>query len=136
MLPLPAMADDEPTKETNMTVYFHDYSSPYDPNATNLSVVGFPGKVWSVLDFKTLVVDDLLTEGPELTSPTVGRGQGIFTSVSLDGTALMVPSHLCSLARPTTGAPLRYLVIATNSRPSDSGGRRILSLGGRVCRSR
>ncbi|XWS16259.1 hypothetical protein CRYUN_Cryun34aG0069700 [Craigia yunnanensis] len=85
MFTVPAKADDEVIKETNMTVYFHDYSSG-GPNSTDLPVVGFPGKIWSFLDFGTLaVIDDLITEGPELTSATVGRGQGITVSVSLDG---------------------------------------------------
>ncbi|XP_022777213.1 dirigent protein 21-like [Durio zibethinus] len=79
---LPAKADGE-LRETNMTVYFQDYSG--GPNASSLPMVGFPGKIWSVTDFGTLLVtDDRMTEGPELTSATIGRGQGISVT-GLDG---------------------------------------------------
>ncbi|KAE8696416.1 Peptidase M20/M25/M40 family protein [Hibiscus syriacus] len=61
---VPAMADDEVMKQTNMTVFFQDYSA----------------------DFGTFVMtDDLVTEGPELTSAVVGRGQGISITTGLDG---------------------------------------------------
>ncbi|KAK8992713.1 hypothetical protein V6N11_048783 [Hibiscus sabdariffa] len=78
---VPAMADDEVIKQTNMTVYFQDYSA--GPNATSLPMVGFPGKLWSYTDFGTFVMtDDLVTEGPELTSAVVGRGQGISMTIT------------------------------------------------------
>ncbi|TYG78116.1 hypothetical protein ES288_D02G031800v1, partial [Gossypium darwinii] len=67
-----------------MTVYLHDYAG--GPYATCLLMVGFPGKLWSFTQFRTLFVsDDLITQGPELTSHVVGRGQGIYMPMSLDG---------------------------------------------------
>ena len=85
MLLVPGKADDEVMKETNMTVYFQDYSSG-GPNSTDLPVVGFPGKLWTFTQFGTLFVsDDLITEGPDPESGTVGRGQGITVTASLDG---------------------------------------------------
>ncbi|KAK8618788.1 hypothetical protein V6N13_132767 [Hibiscus sabdariffa] len=75
---VPAMADDEVIKQTNMTVYFQDYSA--GPNATSLPMVGFPGKLWSYTDFGTFVMtDDLVTEGPELTSAVVGLHRSLLT---------------------------------------------------------
>ncbi|XP_039033637.1 dirigent protein 1-like [Hibiscus syriacus] len=77
-------------KETNMSVYFHDYSSD-GPNSTVRAVVGFPGKPWSLTQFGTLFVsDDPITEGPDSGSAPVGRGRGIFVTASLDGVSTYV----------------------------------------------
>ncbi|OMO66376.1 Plant disease resistance response protein [Corchorus olitorius] len=83
MFSIEAKADDQQLKETKLSGYFHDYTS-IGPNATDLLVVGFPGKLWRYDQFGTLsVFDDLLTEGPKPTSPKVGRVQGIAVSVSI-----------------------------------------------------
>lgn len=79
-----SLADYQLLKETNMTLYFQDFSG--GPNATVAIVTGIPGKVWSFFSFGTIfVTDDKLTAGPERNSPEVGRGQGIYVTSSLDG---------------------------------------------------
>ncbi|XP_007024406.2 PREDICTED: dirigent protein 21 [Theobroma cacao] len=105
---VPAKADDG-LKETNMTVYFHDYSSG-GPNSTDLPVVGFPGKLWNFTQFGTLyVVDDLVTEGPELTSATVGRGQGTYVITSLDGLNAYVSFSLVFTNMAYNGSTIQIL---------------------------
>ncbi|XVE51985.1 hypothetical protein DITRI_Ditri02bG0083600 [Diplodiscus trichospermus] len=109
MFPVSAKADDELMKETNMTVYFHDYSSG-GPESTDLPVVGFPGKLWSFIDFGTLAVaDDLMTEGPEPTSAVVGRGQGISIAISLDGVNAYVSFSLVFTNEAYNGSTIQIL---------------------------
>ncbi|XWS22480.1 hypothetical protein CRYUN_Cryun29cG0038500 [Craigia yunnanensis] len=83
--PLLAKANDHELREIKMSLYFQDNSSG-GPNSTVLPVVGLPGKLWTFTQFGTIyVTDDPITEGPDPTSATVGRGQGIFVTASLDG---------------------------------------------------
>ncbi|OMO66380.1 Plant disease resistance response protein [Corchorus olitorius] len=82
---IPTAKADCELKETKISVYFHDHFSG-DPNATDVPVVGLAGKSWAWNQFGTVfVMDDLVTEGPEPTSPTVGRLQGTYITASLDG---------------------------------------------------
>ncbi|OMO66331.1 Plant disease resistance response protein [Corchorus olitorius] len=87
MFSIQAKADEyhHQLKETKLFGYFHDYSSG-GPNATDFPVVGLPGRLWRYDQFGTLYVfDDPLTEGPEPTSPKLGRFQATTVTVSLDG---------------------------------------------------
>ncbi|MBA0785577.1 hypothetical protein Gotri_025411 [Gossypium trilobum] len=100
-------ADDKVViKETKMTVYLHDYAG--GPNATFLPMVGFPGKLWSLTQFGTLFVsDDLITQGPELTSPMLGRGQGIYMPMSLDGVNAYVSFSLVFTNKAYNGSTIQ-----------------------------
>lgn len=80
-----AKADDAKLRETKMSIYFQDNSSG-GPNSTVVPVTGLAGKLWSFTEFGTVfVTDDPITEGPDPKSATVGRGQGIYVTTSLDG---------------------------------------------------
>ncbi|EOY27029.1 Uncharacterized protein TCM_028980 [Theobroma cacao] len=59
---IPAKADHNEHKETKISVYFHDYASS-----------------------DLFVFDDLIIEGPDPKSASVGRGQGITVTACLDG---------------------------------------------------
>ncbi|OMO66379.1 Plant disease resistance response protein [Corchorus olitorius] len=87
MFSIPVAKADLELKETKISVYFHDhFSNSSTPNATDVIVTGFSGKTWVYNQFGTVfVMDDLVTEGPEPTSPTVGRLQGTYITTSLDG---------------------------------------------------
>ncbi|OMO66422.1 Plant disease resistance response protein [Corchorus olitorius] len=87
MFSIPQAKANSEVKETKISAYFHDYFSvQYTPNATDFIVVGFPGMNWNYTKFGSLgVFDDPVTEGPEPTSATVGRLQGIYFPSSLDG---------------------------------------------------
>ncbi|OMO66424.1 Plant disease resistance response protein [Corchorus olitorius] len=95
MFSIQAKADDhDQLKETKLSGYFHDDLSG-GPNATDFSLVGFPGKLWRFDQFGTInVCDDPLTEGPELTSPKLGRFQSIGVTVSFDGLNALVFASL------------------------------------------
>ncbi|KAI4299833.1 hypothetical protein L6164_033257 [Bauhinia variegata] len=72
------------TEETQLTLYFHDYSN--GPNATVIPVAGIAGREWNFKQVGSVyVIDEPITEGPERDSPTVGRCQGLFVTASFDG---------------------------------------------------
>ncbi|OMO85940.1 Plant disease resistance response protein [Corchorus olitorius] len=109
MFSIQAKADDHQLKETELSGYFHDYIS-VGPNTPDLLIVGFPGKVWKYDQFGTLsVFDDLLTEGSELTSPKVGRVQGIAVSVSLDGLNAQISGSLVFTNEAYNGSTIQIL---------------------------
>ncbi|OMO66401.1 Plant disease resistance response protein [Corchorus olitorius] len=110
MFSIQAKADDNhQLKETKLSAFFHDYSS-VGPNATDLPVVGFPGKLWRYDKFGTLyVLDDLLTEGRELTSPKIGRIQAIAVTVSLDGLNAQVSGSLVFTNQAYDGSTIQIL---------------------------
>lgn len=59
--------------------YFHDIVS--GKNVTAVEVASAPTTDYSFTQFgMVMVMDDWLTEGPEATSKTVGRSQGIYVS--------------------------------------------------------
>ncbi|TYG78112.1 hypothetical protein ES288_D02G031400v1 [Gossypium darwinii] len=88
-------ADDKVViKETKMTVYLHDYAG--GPNATSLPMFG-----------TLFVSDDLITQGPELTSPMLGRGQGIYMPMSLDGVNAYVSFSLVFTNKAYNGSTIQ-----------------------------
>ncbi|KAL3509803.1 hypothetical protein ACH5RR_029204 [Cinchona calisaya] len=67
-----------------MSMFFQDFAA--GPNATVAAVAGIPGKPRRFLEFGSVfVTDDPITEGIELLSPQIARGQGIYVTSSLDG---------------------------------------------------
>ncbi|XP_010921454.1 dirigent protein 11-like [Elaeis guineensis] len=74
-------------KQTNLVLYVHDYFSGDAKSAT--TVAGKLGAASNILQFGTIaVVDDVVTEGPEVDSKVIGRAQGLYVNSALDGTAL------------------------------------------------
>ncbi|XP_068663584.1 dirigent protein 11-like [Aristolochia californica] len=74
-------------KKSNLTVYVHDYLS--GPDASAIPVAGKNGVNSDVLHFGTLiVVDDVVTEGPDINSKAIGRAQGLYINSALDGKGL------------------------------------------------
>ncbi|KAI3407248.1 Dirigent protein [Psidium guajava] len=80
-------------KLSHLHFYFHDIVSGHNPTAvrvaeaqmTNTSATGFGAVV---------VIDDPLTEGPEMSSKEVGRAQGIYAMASQkDACLLMVQNY-------------------------------------------
>ncbi|XP_024178981.1 pterocarpan synthase 1 [Rosa chinensis] len=71
-------------KETKLSLYFQDFSA--GPNTSAVPIAGIAGKLWRVDQFGTVIVtDDRLTVAPSPKSATVGRGQGLVVTSSLDG---------------------------------------------------
>ncbi|OVA13867.1 Plant disease resistance response protein [Macleaya cordata] len=74
---------------TQIHFYFHDIVGA--KNATGVRVAEAPSTNQSATSFGALViVDDALTEGPELTSKLVGRAQGLYGYVSLEEPVLLM----------------------------------------------
>ncbi|OMO66375.1 Plant disease resistance response protein [Corchorus olitorius] len=109
MFSIQAKADDHQLRETRLSGYFHDYSS-VGPNATTGPVVGFPGKLWRYDQFGTIYVfDDPMTEGPEPTSPKLGRVQGIAVTVSLNGLNAHISGSLVFTNEAYNGSTIQIL---------------------------
>ncbi|XP_042065215.1 dirigent protein 1-like [Salvia splendens] len=73
-----------PMKETQMTVYFQDYSG--GPNATVLEITGQSNGLLSFTKFGAIFCrDDPITEGFEESSAQIARAQGIYVTSVLDG---------------------------------------------------
>ncbi|XP_008781145.2 dirigent protein 11-like [Phoenix dactylifera] len=74
-------------KQTNLVLYVHDYFSGDDASA--VTVAGKLGAASNILQFGTVaVVDDVVTERPEVDSKVIGRAQGLYINSALDGMAL------------------------------------------------
>ncbi|KAG5632564.1 hypothetical protein H5410_004281 [Solanum commersonii] len=75
------------SKQNYLAFYVHDYLSGHDTSA--ITVAGKDGPQTSVLSFGTIiVVDDPVTEGPDLNSKVIGRAQGMYINSQLDGKGL------------------------------------------------
>ncbi|XP_058225915.1 dirigent protein 21-like [Rhododendron vialii] len=66
-------------KTTHLHFYFHDITSGKNPTAVKIAgPQDSPGVGFG----STFIIDDALTEGPELTSKLVGRAQGMYALAS------------------------------------------------------
>ncbi|KAL0311230.1 UNVERIFIED_CONTAM: Dirigent protein 23 [Sesamum angustifolium] len=71
-------------KETEMTLYFQDYSG--GPNATVIEITGHPDGVLSFTKFGAIFcTDDPVTEGFSESSAQIARAQGLYVTSALDG---------------------------------------------------
>ncbi|KAF3651985.1 hypothetical protein FXO38_16349 [Capsicum annuum] len=72
-------------KETNMTLYFQDWSG--GPNATVLQITGHQdhGPLSFAKFGSVFVTDDPITEAFDKNSPEIARAQGIYVTSALDG---------------------------------------------------
>jgi len=78
-------------KVSHLHFYFHDIVA--GQNATAVQVASAPMTKSSPTGFGSVVVmDDCLTEGPEVTSKVVGRAQGIYVSSSQENFHLLMAS--------------------------------------------
>ena len=85
-----AAAPASAAEETRLRVYWHDVVSG-GPNARVVQVAQAPSSNASATGFGTvLVIDDPLTEGPNLTSRLLGRAQGMYISASKDSLSLLM----------------------------------------------
>lgn len=71
-------------KETQMTLYFQDYSG--GPNATVIEIMGQPKEPLSFAKFGAIFcTDDPITKGFDESSAQVARAQGLYVTSALDG---------------------------------------------------
>ncbi|KAH7864797.1 hypothetical protein Vadar_034003 [Vaccinium darrowii] len=72
---------------THLHFYFHDIVSGKNPTAVKIAEAqSFPGIGFG----STFIIDDPLTEGPELTSKLVGRAQGMYALASQNNPELLM----------------------------------------------
>ncbi|CAJ1959069.1 unnamed protein product [Sphenostylis stenocarpa] len=78
---LPSETHISSQKETHLHFFYHDLRSANDPSI--VQIVDTPKNVPNGFG-TTFVMDDPMTEGPELSSKGVGRAQGLFGLASLN----------------------------------------------------
>ncbi|CAA0829919.1 Dirigent protein 23 [Striga hermonthica] len=72
-------------KVTNLEFYFHDTFSGRNPTAVPIAR---PKKQFSTLFGTLVMIDDPLTEGPDIGSKAVGRAQGMYGGSDLETMSL------------------------------------------------
>ncbi|KAJ4806792.1 Dirigent protein [Rhynchospora pubera] len=76
-------------KQSHFRFYFHDIVS--GPNPTAITLAEAPGTNTSATLFGLVVmIDDLLTTGPENNSRSVGRAQGFYASAEIEKMGLLM----------------------------------------------
>jgi hypothetical protein len=99
----PAYAADGEKKETRIRVYWHDVLS--GPNPTAVRVAQAAGTNTSMTSFGAVtVIDNALTEGPELGSRLVGRAQGTYISAGKDVLAFLMTMNFVFQAGEHNGS--------------------------------
>ncbi|KAF0902534.1 hypothetical protein E2562_017932 [Oryza meyeriana var. granulata] len=93
-------------KETRLRVFWHDVVS--GPNSTVAQVAQAPTSNTSSTGFGTvLVIDDPLTDGPNLTtSRLVGRAQGMYVAAGKDTLSLMMAMNFVFVDGDYNGSSL------------------------------
>ena len=92
-------------KETNMVFYMQDWETSL--NATVFPIAGIPNKPWQVTRFgKVMAIDDKVTVAIERNSSQVGRLQGIYVNLALDGTDLHLLVSLVFTNKAYNGSTL------------------------------
>lgn len=99
---------DRKEKLSHLRFYFHDIVSGRNPTAilvaraptTNFSATGFGAVV---------MIDDPLTEGPDLKSKLLGRAQGIYASASQNDIDLLMTLNFVFVTGKYNGSTLSVL---------------------------
>jgi len=97
-------------KETHLRVFGHDVVSGGPNVSTVVQVAGGPSSNASATGFGSVVViDDPLTEGPNLTSRLLGRAQGMYVSAGKDSLSLMMAMNFVFVDGAYNGSSLAIL---------------------------
>ena len=109
-------------KTTRLHFYHHETTSGKNPTAVQVAQAASTNKSPTLFGLVN-IMDDPLTEGPELTSKLVGRGQGLYASAGMDELSLLMAwtvvfnsgeysgSSLTILGRNPTSHPRREMSI-------------------------
>ncbi|XP_031501900.1 dirigent protein 22-like [Nymphaea colorata] len=98
-------------KVTRLRFYWHDVVSGKNP--TSITIVQGPSLNYSTGFGSVQMIDNPLTEGPELTSKQVGRCQGIYASASQQDLGLLMSMNLVFTEGRYNGSTLS--IIGRNS---------------------
>ncbi|CAN6476206.1 unnamed protein product [Victoria cruziana] len=100
---------------SHLQFYFHDIFSGRNP--TVVTVAGAKNST-SLTGFGNVVmVDDPLTEGPELSSKLVGRAQGLYASAGLQDLSLLMAVNFAFMEGKYNGSSLTIMGRNTVLRP-------------------
>ncbi|CAK7339164.1 unnamed protein product [Dovyalis caffra] len=94
-------------KLTHFRVYWHDIYSP--PNPTAMSIVRPPSNTSATLFGSISMIDDPLTEKPELSSKLVGKAQGFYGSASQQELGLLMAMNFVFLEGKYNGSTISIL---------------------------
>jgi hypothetical protein len=90
-------------KTTHIKVYWHDVVSGANPTAVRVAEAAVTNTSKSFFG-AVVVIDDPLTEGPDLKSNPVGRAQGTYVSAGKDAVALMMSMNFVFQAGSYNGS--------------------------------
>ena len=79
-------------RQTHLHFFMHDTVS--GPNATAIKIIPSSGNAADIKFGHMTMIDDLLTEGPNLRTKIVGRAQGFYAVASLSEPALLLTMNL------------------------------------------
>ncbi|CAL4995124.1 unnamed protein product [Urochloa decumbens] len=97
-------------KETQLRVFWHDVVSGGPNVSTVVTVAEGPSSNTSATGFgSVMVIDDPLTEGPNLTSKLLGRAQGMYVSAGKDSLSLMMAMNFVFVDGAYNGSSLAIL---------------------------
>ncbi|KAL9349129.1 hypothetical protein Peur_056384 [Populus x canadensis] len=94
-------------KLTHFRVYWHDIYSA--PNPTAMPIVRSPSNTSATLFGSISMIDDPLTEKPELSSKLIGRAQGFYGSAGQEETALLMAMNFVFLQGKYNGSTISIL---------------------------
>ncbi|XP_068662007.1 dirigent protein 22-like [Aristolochia californica] len=97
-------------KLSHFHFYFHDIVSGRNPTA--VMVVRPPSFNTSATGFgfgSVVMIDDPLTEGPEITSKLVGRAQGLYASASQNDLGLLMNMNFAFMTGKYNGSTLTIM---------------------------
>ncbi|KAK9286959.1 hypothetical protein L1049_015367 [Liquidambar formosana] len=95
-------------KVTKLHFYFHDIQSGKNPTAMRVAQSSFTDKSPTLFGLVNMV-DDPLTEGPELTSKEVGRAQGLYGLAGLEELSLLMTLNYVFTSGEYNGSTLSIL---------------------------
>ncbi|PVH33700.1 hypothetical protein PAHAL_8G048800 [Panicum hallii] len=115
------------TKETHLRVFWHDVVSGGPNVSTVAQVAQGPASNASATGFgSVMVIDDPLTEGPDLTSRLLGRAQGTYVSAGKDSLSLMMAMNFVFVGGAYNGSSLAIL----GANPAERRVREMAVVGG------
>ncbi|RZC79194.1 hypothetical protein C5167_003409 [Papaver somniferum] len=95
-------------KLSHFRVYWHDIVS--GPNPTSIRVAGAPSTNKSKTGFGAIVmIDDPLTEGPELSSKLMGRAQGFYASAGVNEVAALMNMNFAFMVGKYNGSTISIM---------------------------
>ncbi|KAI6696652.1 hypothetical protein NL676_016771 [Syzygium grande] len=98
----------EKEKLSHLHFFFHDIVSGRNPTAVRVAEAKMTNTSATAFGL-VVMIDDPLTEGPELSSKIVGRAQGLYSSASLNDVGLLMVQNYVFTEGKFNGSTLSVL---------------------------